>query len=435
MKSLFQALLVIILLLVAVTTNAESKYAIRFEAQSQIHSLADAMWEEEYKVQRVIEELSIIVVRANSQEIEELKGQFGKEIVYIEESQIVSLDPLSPFESFIVNKGEYREAHLLWGMKSIRAPQAWKYEKGSEKTVIAISDTGILPSHRDLKDTIWENPGESGLDENGNDRSNNKIDDDGNGYIDDTWGWNWEADNNRPRENHFHGSHVSCTAAARGGNKGIVGVSWYASLISLKFLGMGGSGDTIDAAESIIYAANKGARVINCSWGGDYPSQVLSDAIDYALTQGLLIVAAAGNDRNNIDEKPKYPAAYPQDNILVVGAHTQTDYEPAGFSNFGRERVDIAAPGVDIFSCVNPMYEIAGRSYIYYALDGTSMAAPHVTGTAGLLYSINPQFSWKEVKEIILDTADRVPAWQGKSSTGGVLNAEAAVLRALSLSN
>lgn len=238
----------------------------------------------------------------------------------------------------------------LWGLNNtgqnggisdsdIDAPEAWDITTGSHDVTIAVVDSGIAKNHPDLSGNIWINTGETNCSDG--------IDNEGNGYIDDCIGWDFIGNDNDPSDYDGHGTHVSGTIAAQGNNSiGIAGVMWDAQIMPLRILGVSGSGTTADAASAILYANAKGARVINNSWGGSGYSQVLKDAID---ASNALIVCAAGNSGTNNDAIPFYPASYTSSNIISVTASDQND-TLAAFSNFGINSVDIAAPGVNIYS-------------------------------------------------------------------------------------
>ncbi|MCF7837456.1 MAG: S8 family serine peptidase [Candidatus Marinimicrobia bacterium] len=299
----------------------------------------------------------------------------------------------------------------LWGMARIRAPRAWDVSQGSEDIVVAVIDTGIRPTHEDLADNIWVNPGE--IPDNG-------IDDDGNGYVDDVWGWDFVNDDNDPTDDQGHGTHCAGTIGAVGNNAlGVAGVNWTVKLVALKFLDSDGYGDTADAVRAVEYAAGLSAyiRLTSNSWGGGGYSQTLYNAIEQARLEGQLFIAAAGNSASNNDVLPHYPSSLTNENIIAV-ASIQSDGELSGFSCFGPESVDLAAPGSDILSCGN------NNDSGYNRKSGTSMATPHVAGAVALLYSINPSLLWQDVRDAILLGAEPNPALEGRMVTEGELNLE-----------
>jgi subtilisin family serine protease len=310
------------------------------------------------------------------------------------------------------------DAHVgeLWGMHNvgqtggvpdadIDAAEAWDVRTDASEIVVGIIDTGIDPLHEDLADNIWYNLGEIDGDVG--------VDDDGNGYVDDIWGWDFVNDDNEPFDDKGHGTHVAGTIGGIGNNgKGVAGVVWSVKLMALKFLDSSGRGETDDAIEAVLYAASMGVPITNNSWGGGKKSVSLQNAI---AASNSLFVASAGN-RNT--SKTQYPAGYSLNNILSVAASDAND-EKASFSNYSNRWVDLAAPGVDILS------SLPGNAYDYFS--GTSMAAPHVTGVAAMVMAQYPGLLPTEVKAYILDSVDPLPAFDGITVSGGRLNANTAV--------
>jgi subtilisin family serine protease len=221
----------------------------------------------------------------------------------------------------------------------IDAPETWEIITGSTEVIIAVIDSGIDYNHPDLANHIWINPGE--IPEDG-------LDNDGNGYPDDVLGWDFFDNDNDPIDSDDHGTHVAGTIAAIGNNSsGVTGVCWTAKIMVLRFLNAFGWGNTADAVCAIEYANDKGAHIINNSWGGGGYSQALKDAVD---ASSALVVCAAGNDGLNNDTTPYYPASCTSTNIVAVAATDQNDNR-ASFSNYGATSVDVAAPGTNIYSC------------------------------------------------------------------------------------
>ena len=296
----------------------------------------------------------------------------------------------------------------------IDAPEAWSTTTGSSSVVVAVIDSGVDWHHPDLAANIWTNPGEScpGCASDG-------IDNDGNGYVDDVHGWDFVNDDNDPFDDHGHGTHVAGTIGASGSNGvGIAGVNWNVQIMPLKFIGANGQGTADDAVRAILYATRMGAVASNNSWGGEEFSQALEDAIADADAHGSLFVAAAGNSAKNTDTTPDYPSGFDLPNVLTVGATDQNDVR-AWFSNYGKQSVDLAAPGTNIYS--------TWPGGIYRFSEGTSMAAPHVTGVAALAKAAFPSASAVGLKALILRTVDQNASFAGLSTTGGRLNARAAV--------
>ncbi len=303
----------------------------------------------------------------------------------------------------------------------VDAREAWDASTGVPGTVVAVIDEGVDTSHPDLKDNIWINPDEV---------PGNRVDDDRNGYVDDVNGWDFANDNASvydpdpiSGQGDEHGTHVAGTIAAKGNNgTGVTGVNWQARIMVLKFLNPNG-GYTSDAIEALNYAVREDVKISNNSWGGGGSSQALRDAINRADAAGHLFVAAAGNGGNdgvgdNNDSTPDYPASYNSPNIISVAATDDRD-ALASFSNFGATSVDLAAPGVNILST------LPGSRYGSYS--GTSMATPHVTGVAALIKSKWPTLDATQIKSKILQTADKKATLQGKTVTGGRLNATGAL--------
>jgi subtilisin family serine protease len=305
----------------------------------------------------------------------------------------------------------------LWGLNNtgqtggiadadIDAPEDWDFRTG-DPIVVGVIDTGVDYNHPDLNDNMWTNSGET---------PNNGLDDDGNGFVDDYYGYDFVNEDSDPSDDFFHGTHVAGTIAAEGNNNtGVTGVNWNVKIMALKFLDSGGSGTYFDAIEAVEYSTLMGARITSNSWRGYGFSQGLYDAIAAAGRDGQLFVAAAGNESNDNDSEFRaYPASFDLDNIVSVAA-TDANDQLAWFSNYGATSVDLGAPGVGVLSTVpNGGYE----SY-----DGTSMATPHVSGVASLLLSENPSFSYQALKELLLTTIDPLPALNGITVSGGRLNA------------
>jgi subtilisin family serine protease len=350
------------------------------------------------------------------------------EVEYAEPNYVrhISVDPVFPDDEHFDE---------LWGLhnteqwhKSIEddhrglddadmdAPEAWDVQTGSRNVVVAVLDTGVDWGHEDLAANIWINPGEI----NGEDG----VDDDGNGYVDDIRGWDFvpkEGDND-PVDDNGHGTHVSGTIGAEGDNGiGITGVTWAVSIMPLKTLDKEGTGTVAEEIEAIEYAIANGAKIINASFSGEDYSKLEYDAIKSAQDARILLVAAAGNNGSNNDDTPEYPASYNLNNIIAVAATDHND-RLAHFSNYGALTVDVAAPGVDIYSTkTDNSYSLA---------SGTSMAAPHVSGLAALIWSQNLGFMYSEVKGFIFYGVDVLDPLAGKILKAGRINANASILAA-----
>lgn len=303
-----------------------------------------------------------------------------------------------------------------WGLKKSDAARAWSVTKGSRDIIVAVIDTGIDVNHEDLASNLWRNPGETGKDAQGRDKATNGIDDDGNGYVDDVYGWNFVSNNNKLDDNHGHGTHIAGIIGAEAGNsKGITGIAPEVSLMILKYYDpkVPGTDNLRNTVASIRYAVKMGANIINYSGGGTEFSQEEHDAIMEAEKKGILFVAAAGNERSNSDQYHYYPADYKLTNIISVTAIDPATQVLAS-SNYGVETVDIAAPGQNILSC------LPGNSYGY--MTGTSQATAFVSGAAALVMAHKQAFNAVDVKKYILATGDAQTQLVAKTKTSRQLN-------------
>ncbi|MBE3636961.1 S8 family serine peptidase [Mangrovicoccus algicola] len=305
-------------------------------------------------------------------------------------------------------------AGALWALDNaadtdIDLPEAWETSRGAG-VLVAVIDTGIDYAHPDLAANIWINPGEI---------AGNRIDDDGNGFVDDLHGYDFVQNDARPMDGHSHGTHVAGTIAAVAGNGiGLAGVAPEAELMAVRILGDDGTGSVFDAIRGIEYAALAGARIANCSWGGSSFPAALADAVRLARTEGMTVIAAAGNGARNTDADPHYPASLPASNVVSVAATTAAD-RLAEFSNYGIATVDVAAPGAQILST------LPGAGYGY--MSGTSMAAPHVAGIAALILARDPLMRPEELRQRLIDSSDPVAELAARTASGGRVNAAAAV--------
>ncbi len=296
---------------------------------------------------------------------------------------------------------------------------AWDLYNAAEnkrQVIVAVIDTGIDYTHPELANALWFNQGEIPGD---------GIDNDGNGYIDDIYGWDFYYNNNRTfvGTEDSHGTHAAGTIGANKGSSGIVGITdnHYVKIMSLKALGgYYGSGSVEAVVEAIHYAETMGASICNLSFGTDIYDARLEAAI---ANSSMLFIIAAGNGDSagkgySTDESPIYPASFTSGNIISV-ANLLFDGSLSESSNYGVTSVDIAAPGSYVLSTV------PGNQYGF--MTGTSMAAPMVTGVAAMLYSYRPGLSLQEVRQILLNSARKMDGLSGKLSTGGMLDAYAAL--------
>ncbi len=308
----------------------------------------------------------------------------------------------------------------------INLVEGWNAYRGSTDTevIVAVIDTGVCYEHPDLKDHMWVNPGE--IPDNG-------IDDDGNGYIDDIYGWDFYNDDNTVFHSETytdpsgtvgeddHGTHIAGVIAATANNE--IGVTGVASNVNVKIMslkingGKNAEGTAENAVKAINYAEAMGAKVVNLSWGSYSKDDDLMLAIEESK---MLFVCAAGNDGVDNDVKPMYPASYEGDNIISVTyinplgkmvSSTSGYFATLRGSNYGLKSVDIAAPGTDILSTVP-------NGYAYKS--GSSMAAPFVTGMAAIAYAYNPDFYAAQVRKAILSTVKFYSDFEGKMAAPGI---------------
>jgi hypothetical protein len=334
-------------------------------------------------------------------------------------TDIASYSPNVEFRSTgVAERVNDPQAGQLYGLDKVDVAGAWNTTTGSLNQVVAVIDTGIDWSHPDLAANIWKNPREI---------AGNNIDDDGDGFVDDTIGWNFVANNTNAQDDNGHGTHVAGTIGAVGNNGlGVVGVNQHVSIMPVKSLGANGIGTTADAVRAINYVTamkqhGVNVTVINASWAGGN-SLALQDAVAATMQADILFVAAAGNQATNADTSPSYPAGYNFANVVSVAATDRLDQLEV-HSNFGVNSVDLAAPGTGILSTY--------RGGTYVALTGTSMAAPHVAGVAALVGAASPtRLSAQQIRDIIFANVDPVSGLQGVLATGGRLNANRAVLAA-----
>ena len=328
-------------------------------------------------------------------------------------------EPNWVYHHFAVSNDPYVTNGSLWGMTGTYGSQAsvaWTNNKtGSATVYVGIIDEGYMYTHEDIAANAGTNPGET---------AGNGKDDDGNGYVDDVYGWDFANKDNTVFDGSTddHGTHVAGTIGGVGGNgKGVAGVNWNVKLISAKFLGRNG-GTTANAVLAVDYLTNlknKGMNLVasNNSWGGGGFSQALQDAIGRMEAAGVLFIAAAGNSGTNNDVTASYPSNYTNANVIAVAA-IDSKGALASFSQYGATTVDIGAPGVGINSTLPSK---SGAS-TYGSYSGTSMATPHVTGAAALYKSLNPSATAAQIRSAILGSVTPTAGLAGKCVTGGRLN-------------
>jgi len=333
-------------------------------------------------VLEAIPQLGILVVEAPGAGTSETLATAAAEletspaVEWVEPNYTFTLDA-TPDDPYYSTQAPY--------LNRLEMPAAWNFTTGGPDVVIAVLDTGVNINHPDLASGIWTNPGEI---------AGNDIDDDGNGFIDDVNGWNFALNNKTVADDYGHGTHVAGIAAARINNgTGIAGMAGGATIMPVKvfFPPPNVLGTYEDLIRAIIYATDNGANVINMSLGATSYSRGEEAAVDYAWNHGVVVVAAAGNTGRNTYH---YPAAHA--NAIAVAA-TDANDQRAGFSTYG-DFVDVAAPGVSVLSTL--------MSGGYGGMSGTSMATPHVAGLAALLFSLNPQLTNAQVRDLIELNAD-----------------------------
>ena len=324
-----------------------------------------------------------------------------------------------------------------WGastifLSGIDAFDAWDIRTSAESVVVAVIDTGIRYTHEDLATNMWHES------------------DPMYGTI---YGWNFSVEDDDikksdPMDGCGHGTACAGIIGAVGNSGvGVVGVAWNVKLMALKFLNDQGIGSVVDATRSVDFACEHGAKILNCSWGyvssaeaavfknviSNNDSTALQAALSRARDQGVIVVAAAGNEGKDNDLNPEYPANYPLDNIVSVAATTE-DNQLASFSSYGATTVHLAAPGEEIFSTWarsdHDYIDAETREEILRSMNvidvgkqpcGTSMSAPQVVGALALLKQQFPTWTYQQLIARVINTSDKIPSLAGKM-IGGKLN-------------
>lgn len=394
-----------LLLALSSASAFSAEYIVKFENQKSLKSFTDV---------RVLNVSvgNFAVVRSNDKNfLSRTKNMNG--IVYAEPN--VTFYASANDADFkkqwgLDNDGKNSGGFLSRGVAGVdvRALDAWKITKGSRAVKIAVIDTGVDYRHEDLKNNIMINEAEL--------NGTAGVDDDNNGYVDDTYGYDFANNDNDPMDGHGHGTHCAGVIGAEHNRIGIAGVMANVQILPIKFLTDSGSGTLEGAISSIDYAIKRGVNIMSNSWGGGPRTESLFEVIKKAEEAGILFVAASGNENNDNDRSPTYPANYETENLVSVGA-IDGKGKRASFSNYGANTVHVFAPGVDTYSTVN------GNRY--KKMSGTSMACPHVSGVAGLLLAQNPDLSVTELRQMLIDSATDSDGLRGRGVSGYVNAAKA----------
>jgi subtilisin family serine protease len=384
--------------------------SVRGEGAKKIHTQA---------MKKVGDNEGITVVRTPMGVLDAVRALQGLAEVEYAEPNYIYYHTATSNDPYYTNGslwGMYGDATTPTNQYGCQAGEAWAAGNvGSSTVIVGVIDEGIMITHPELTANIWVNPFDS----------KDGIDNDGNGYIDDINGWDFDGNNNTVYDGSAddHGTHVAGTIGAKGGNAvGVAGVCWNIKIISGKFLGKRG-GTTTNAILAVDYFTDLRTRhglnivATNNSWGGGAFSQALQDAIERSNQANILFVAAAGNVGSNNDVTPSYPSGYPNANIIAVASITSLG-TISSFSNYGLTKVDLGAPGSSIYSTIPS--KSGAASYASYS--GTSMATPHVTGAVALYAATHPGTSAATIKNAVLSSTIPTSSLSGKCVTGGRLN-------------
>lgn len=323
-----------------------------------------------------------------------------EKIKFVEFDRRLQLDMNTPVVSSAFND--------TWGQNKIKASSLWAQGFYGQNIKVAVVDSFVDVGHPQLQGRIEINTKEI---------PNNGIDDDGNGYVDDYYGASFVSNETNRQTVSSHGSHVAGIIAADSNYGSAQGVAPHAKIIPAQFISNDGGGSLGDAILAMQYAAKRGAKIINASWGGAPCVASLRNTFLELEKQGILVVVAAGNDGRDVDVYPEFPASFNLGNQITVAASSLSDFMTS-WSNSGFGSVHVAAPGEAILSTV------PGNGTAY--MDGTSMAAPMVSGAAALLWSAKPQASAAQIKKALLSSVDVIPGREFKVQTRGRINVDKA---------
>jgi thermitase len=413
---------------IAFSASGKAEVWVRFRSGTTLSTIKDIAFRRHDRVEDEIESVDGLTL------IEDEDG-LGADTVVSEYSSLPDVEYAEPVFKVYADHdapgwGEHKHANdemftRQWSLKNIgqdggvpdadiKAMNAWVKTTGSNKIVVAVLDSGVDYTHPDLMNNIWLRP-----------KGMAPYVDDELGEFNDLHGFNATSRWDDPMDDNGHGTHCAGIIGAEGDNNlGIAGINWNVKIMPLKFLSSNGSGSTKDAIEAINYVIDRkkkgvNVRIISASWGSTQNSRALRDVIKKAGDEGIFFVAAAGNNGDNSDVRPHYPAGYYDlKNVIPVAALDRND-KLASFSNYGAKSVFIAAPGKEILSTwLNREYREA---------SGTSMATPEVSGVIALILSVNPKMTIEEMRERLANSVDKLPSLEGKVVTGGRINAAKAV--------
>ncbi len=296
-----------------------------------------------------------------------------------------------------------------WGQARISAGDVWSQGIFGQGIKVGIVDGGVDIMNPQIRPRVAINTGET---------PGNGVDDDQNGIIDDYYGAKFVSSRDAGNDPSDHGTHVAGIISADPRFGSIQGVAPQAQIIPAQFISTGGGGSLGDAILAMQYAAKRGAKIINASWGGAPCVESLKNSFLSLEKAGVLVVVAAGNDGRDIENYPEFPASFRLPNQITVAASSFTDFMTS-WSNSGFNYVHVAAPGENILSTIT-------KDRTGY-MDGTSMAAPFVSGAAALVWSARPQATVQQVRTALLTSVDVKPGHEFKVSTRGRINVQAAL--------
>lgn len=391
--------------------SVPGEYVVKFTQNLSIEEISLKL---KSPIRTYFHDLNIAVIQRPTIEIpenaiQELKKNPYIQIVepnYIYRANNSPNDPLLKLQWGLINSGQPDSTKKpgVAGM-DIGAEKAWNISTGSKDVIVAVIDSGVDYMNINLKSNIWKNQIEA--------KGKKGVDDDSNGVIDDIYGANFvqaASPTAITMDDFGHGTHCAGIIGAQGNDShGVTGVAWSVRIMPVKFLNSMGGGSLDSAIAAVNYATKMGAHIFSNSWGGRGNSELLKMIIEKSNDAGALFVAAAGNDSTDNDTRPIYPASFDVANILSVTAIDNRG-QLARFANYGKQSIDVAAPGANVYSTV------LKNEYQY--MSGTSMAAPFVAGAAVLLLAKEPELTALQIKERIMTTAKPLESLKGKIQSG-----------------